>query len=125
MAHQWVAEVLIARKAASKNVTLPHRYWVSDPYWAKEFTRQVQQAGRLIKLHGEEAVMNIVKRESWSYSLMNPEILAAIKAEGIKIKNRPEPAEEKPVENPNVFSPVKKSKKSLLGKLNERNQEET
>ena len=47
-----------------------------------------------------------------------------IKEESEIIKNR-KLSEEKPVEDPNTFTPVKKTKKSLLGKLNERNKEET
>lgn len=124
MAHQWVAEVLVDRKAKKENKSLTYKYWKEDALWKKEFAKQVRQAGILIKRHGEEAVMKVIKKESWTYSLYNKEIIAAIKKEGEIIKNRPV-STEKPVENPNIFIPVKKTKKSLLGKLNERNQEET
>lgn len=124
MAHQWVAEVLVDRKAKSQSKTLPYKYWKEDKVWAAEFTRQVQQAGKLISKYGEEAVLNIIKKESWTYSLMNKDIMSAIKEESAKIKNRVK-TEEKPIEDPNIFIPVKKNKKSLLGKLNERNKEET
>lgn len=124
MAHQWIAEVLVDRKAKKENKSLPHKYWISDPIWSKEFKKQVQQAGILIKRHGQEAVLNVIKKESWTYSLLNREIIQKIKQESESIKNRVI-SEEKPVENPNNFIPIKKSRKSLLGKLNERNKEET
>ena len=70
--------------------------------------------------------MKVIKRESWTYSLYNKDIIAAIKQEAETIKNRPKPSnEEIVVENPNEFTPIKKAKKSLLGKLNERHKEET
>ena len=124
MAHQWVAEVLVDRKASREKKSLPYKYWKEDPVWAKEFTKQVQQAGILMKRHGQEAVLNVIKKEAWTYSLLNKTIIQKIKEEAEVIKNR-KVSEEKPVEDPNTFTPVKKKKKSLLGKLNERNKEET
>lgn len=126
MAHQWVAEILVDRKAKKDNKALSYKYWTTEEKWKKEFAKQVMQAGILIKRHGEEAVIKVIKKESWTYSLFNRDIIAKIKQESEAIKKKPKPkVEDKPIENPNEFTPIKKTKKSLLGKLNERNKEET
>ncbi len=115
MAHQWVAEILVDRKAKKSKTTLPDKYWKTNKVWAEEFTKQVRQAGLLIKRHGEEAVTTIIRQEAWTFSLYNKEIIDKIKLKSAEIKNR---STETVTETSDVneFKKVER-KKSLLGKL--------
>ena len=81
MPHQWVAEILVKRKATREEFVLPDRFWLSNDDWAKEFSKQVQQAAKLIKKYSEEAVLNFVKNNPWKFSLFTKANIEAVKNE--------------------------------------------
>lgn len=116
--HQWVAEVLVQRKAQREEKTLPFRFWLdSKSDWTKELRKQVQQAAKLIKKYSEEALLNFLKNNQWNYSLFSQLSLERIEKEQYIIDNRPEP-KEIIVEDAFEYTQRKTVKKSLLGKLN-------
>lgn len=116
MAHQWVAEVLIERKAKKFKTSLPHKFWLEKNEWTKEFVKQTQQAARLIKKYGEESVTSIIRIENWTYSLYNKDIIAKIREKSIEIKNRSKETVTE-VSNTTEFKQVVNKKKTLFGKL--------
>jgi hypothetical protein len=118
MPHQWVAEVLVKRKADREEKPLPFKFWTDNKnVWTKEFRKQVQQASKLIKKYSEEAILNFMKNNPWNYSLFSKLSLEKIEKEHYIIVNRPE-VKTIEVEDANEYIHRKTSKKSLLGKLN-------
>lgn len=117
--HQFVAEVLVKRKAEREEKHLPDKFWLDyHCEWTKEFRKQVQQAAKLIKKYSEEALLNFVKNNKWNYSLFSKLSLERIEKEQYIINNRPE---EKNIEVEDAFEYIQRkntTKKSLLGKLN-------
>ena len=79
MAHQWIAEVAVDRKAKKERVALPYKYWNDGGKWAKEYRGQVTQAGRLLKTYHPQALINAMVEVKWCWSLRAPQLLAAIK----------------------------------------------
>lgn len=117
MPHQWVAEVLVKRKAAREEIVLADRFWLSNDEWSKEFRKQVQQAAKLIKKYSEEAVLSFVKNNPWKFSLFTKANIEFIKEEQAIIDSRVITTEIV-VEDAFQFISRKNNKKSLLGKLN-------
>ena len=116
MAHQWIGEVLIQRKAEREKVSLPHKYWVDNEEWAKALKLQIQQAAKLIKKYSEEAVTKVVRQKHWIYSLLPGFVIDDIKKEQLIIDNR-QLTTVTEVSDSNVFEQRKAPKKSLRGKL--------
>lgn len=116
MPHQWVAEILVQRKADRDKFVLPDRFWLDNNEYSKEFSKQVQQAAKLIKKYSEEAVLNFIKNNPWKFSLFTKENIENIQKEQYIIDNR----QVKEIEIQDAFEFVnrKNNKKSLLGKLN-------
>ena len=118
MAHQWIGEVLVDRKAQKEKVALPHKYWVDNEEWAKVLKLQIQQAAKLIRKYSEEAVTKVVRQKHWIYSLMPKFVIEDIEKEQKLIDLRQNTAIAVEVSNPEVFEQRKTVKKSLMGKLN-------
>lgn len=117
MAHQWIAEVLVQRKAKRDKVALPDKFWKDkDSIWSKELKKQVQQAAKLIKKYSEEAVLNFLKNNQYKFSLFPKDNVEKIKDEQNIIDSRVQST----VETHSAFEYIqpRKHKKSLLGKLN-------
>lgn len=126
MAHQYIAEIMVDRKAFKEKAHLPYKYWTTDEKWQKEFKMQVQQAGKLLKKYSVKAIMNALNSNLWCYSLLSPKLLEAIKIEHNKIILQESQAknEEIIVQSTEEFIPIKKSG-GLLGKLNENRNKKT
>lgn len=84
-AAQWVAEKLCERKAAQEKRRLGRQFW-KDPEWAAVFRQQVAALQRLIKAHGEAAVVATLKRADvdWCCSAGAKQFRAAVVAEAAK-----------------------------------------
>lgn len=116
MPHQWVAEVLVKRKAEREGVILHDRFWLNKNDYSKEFRKQVQQAAKLIKRYSEEALLLFVKNNPWKFSLFVKTNIESIKKEQELIDSRV--VTEIITEDAFQFISRKSNKKSLLGKLN-------
>lgn len=116
MPHQWVAEVLVKRKASREDIVLADRFWLANDEWSKEFSKQVQQAAKLIKKYSEEAVLSFVKNNPWKFSLFTKANIESIKQEQEIINSRV--ITEIVTQDAFQFISRKNNKKSLLGKLN-------
>lgn len=121
--HQWVAEVLVKRKADRAEYVLPYKFWTENSEWTKEYRKQVQQAAKLINKYSEEAVLSFMKNNQWNYSLFSKLSLEKIQKEHDIISSR---ASSKEIEVQDAFTYIKPktNKKSLLGKLNGKKENE-
>lgn len=59
---------MVRREYARKNITLPAKFWNLQPYKAS-YCRQMQLASKLVRAYGEQAVQNVIDRETWAFSL--------------------------------------------------------
>lgn len=116
MAHQWVAEILVQRKADRDKYVLHDKFWLGSDDYSKEFRKQVQQAAKLIKKYSEEAVLTFIKNNPWKFSLFTKENIENIQKEQYIIDNRN--IVEIETQDAFEFISKKSNKKSLLGKLN-------
>ena len=126
MAHQYIAEIMVDRKAFNEKAHLPYKYWTTDEKWKKEFKMQVQQAGKLLKKYSVQAIMSAINKNLWCYSLLNPTLIEDIKKEQriITLQESQAKNEEIVVKSTEEFIPIKKSG-GLLGKLNENRNKKT
>lgn len=69
-AHQYIAEILTDREARRNNKTLTYKYWSTDPHWSKVFKKNVVLAGKYIKTYSPMAIITVVNKESWCYSIL-------------------------------------------------------
>lgn len=117
MPHQWIAEVLVQRKAERDKVVLPDKFWKDqDSPWSKELKKQVQQAAKLIKKYSEEAVLNFLKNNKYKFSLLTKQNIEKIAEEQYIIDNRVKSVVQ--TESAYDYIQPKKHKKNLLGRLN-------
>lgn len=115
---QYIAEILCTRKSEYENVgSLPYKFW-NTKKWKWTFQKQVIEANKLIKKHGESAVVRAVESLPRVFSLRHPLVNPEIEKQKQLIKTQ-ESKERKVVEikeNPTVR---KKSfgKKSIFNKI--------
>jgi hypothetical protein len=117
-AHQYIAELIVKRKADKLKEILPNKYWnLKDNKWAKEYRSQVQQSARLTKKYSPIAITRAMTNLSWCYSLFNKTLLEEIKKEQ-KVLDSQNKLPSKTVEISKETKPAKAfSRKNKLGKL--------
>lgn len=78
--HQYLAEIMVKRHAEKKGVVLTYKYWnKKDNFWAKEFKKQVTEAGKLLRKYSIRAIMNSLNEVKWAYSLRTKKLIDEIK----------------------------------------------
>mgnify|MGYP003114940171 CR=1 FL=1 len=115
----YVAEMMCIRNAEHKNKGhLPHRFWNKKP-WDWTFKRQLYAANKIIKEHGEEALVKAVHSSEFKgiYSLNNKRAIGIIKKYEIIIAQNSNKKQELEIKD----NPKKRSKnfgkRSSLDKL--------
>lgn len=117
MTHQYIAELMVARKAAKLNKDLPYKYWNGTDEWAKEFKSQVGTAAQLLKKYSSSVIIKAILAVKWAYSLRTAKLVEEIEkqhkieTEQSKIVHRIDVVTE-----PKVFGKTEK-KISYLGRL--------
>lgn len=117
MAHQYIAELMVARKAKQQGKDLPYKYWNDDNEWAKEFRSQVSSAAQLLKKYSVKAIIKAILNIKWAYSLRAKKLLDEIEKQQ-KIIDHENTLQHNinVVEKPEIKeAPVRKV--SLLGRL--------
>jgi len=117
LAHQYITEIVVDRKARRDKIELPYKYWLSIEKWKKEFKTQVQQAGKLLKKYDPKAIINALNNNKWCYSLMSPVLLKSIAIEQNKLNLEVVSEKEITTTDENQFSKTTR-KTGLLGKIN-------
>lgn len=120
MASQYIAEIIVTRKAHKDGVVLEYKYWNNkDHRYHKEFKSQVSQSAKLLQKYQCRSIISTLNELSWCFSLRNPTFLKRITEKDTILRKKQEEASKKVIQvnNPNSFSPVKQGKQSILSKL--------
>lgn len=117
---QYIAELLVARKAKRENVTLPAQYWKNPNYkvWKNEFTKQILGLNKLVKLYSEESILKSIIQNDWSYSIYSSKLIDDIREEQRK-ENLVVPVEHVSIIESINSIPNRFGKKSKRSKLDE------
>ena len=116
---QWVAEILVKRKAEFQGVVLPYKFWTINGPWKAEFIKQVSQVHNLLKDFDEQAIINFVNNNPKAFSVRPKYNIQRISNEqALLLKNKSEEVTKNiEISDPNKFKKVL-SKTTLFGKLN-------
>lgn len=119
MPQQYIAELIVKRKADKKGETLTYKYWNEDSHWAKEFKGQVAQAAKLLKTYDSKAIIKTLQQLSWCWSLRNKTFMSRLKQEQKKVdREKAKPVKQIETTNTDKFRKVNQKKKGgLLGKI--------
>jgi hypothetical protein len=119
-AHQYIAEIVVKRKADYNREALPFKYWnIKDNKWAKEYKIQVVHSGKLISKYSSSAIISALDIYHWCYSLGNKTFLDEVKRQQ-KILDERDKQPKQEVNTDSIDKEVKqtfKKKKGILGKL--------
>jgi hypothetical protein len=77
-AHQYIAEIMVSRKAAKQGKDLPYKYWNGSDEWAKEFKSQVASAAQLLNKYSSSVIIKAVLNVKWAYSLRTAKLISEI-----------------------------------------------
>lgn len=124
MASQYIAEIIVSRKASKEGFKLEYKYWNNKEHkYHKEFKAQVAQAAKLVKKFRCRSIVLSLKELYWCYSLRSPVFLKHLAGkDAILLKNEEEAAKKTiEVSDPNKISKSVTSRKSMLAKLKEIN----
>lgn len=116
----YVAEIMCMKYAEFKNVgSLPFKFWNVKP-WDWTFKKQLIAARKLIKEHGEEAIVKAIHSKEWGkiFSLNNKRTIPIIKKYAkIVEEEKKKEAQKLDVQEDAVARKTTFGKKSKLGKL--------
>lgn len=82
-----IAEQMIRREYDKKMITLPIKFWNLPDYKGK-YQLQMRLAAKLIRAYGEEAVQNVIDRETWCWSLAAKKLPDLMEAEAANLNKR-------------------------------------
>lgn len=78
---------MVRREYNKKMVTLPVKFWNLVEYKGK-YQLQMRLAAKLIRTYGEEAVQNVIDRETWCWSLAAKKLPDLMEAEAANLSKR-------------------------------------
>lgn len=96
--HQYLAEIMVKRKADREGYVLPYKYWNGKGKWANEFRSQVTQSGKILKKFSIRAIMNALSEVKWVYSLRSAPLLRECEKQQLILDN----LEKKSIQNVNT-----------------------
>lgn len=112
-----IAELMVRRSYARKNLCIPQKFW-NLPEYRPSYQHQMRLAARLARTYGTEVLTNVLLKEEWCFSLAAKTLANLFEVE----KNRLEMAKlakdiKKPVEVVDTELPlfrVEEKKKTIL-----------
>jgi len=121
MQHQYIAEVIIKRKAEKDKVPLTFKFWNDKEHiYFKEFRSQVTQAAKLCKKHNAKVIVKTLNELFWCFSLRNQKFLDKLEKNGILNTKREQESKERTIETTptdKAFISKVGKKESLLNKM--------
>lgn len=81
----YLAELVMVRKYEKGRKKLPPKFW-NLPEYKEEFQKQLIKAVSLSKIFDEQALLAVLKREKWIFSLYVKRLPNMIKVEERKVK---------------------------------------
>ena len=85
MSRERLAETMVRREYAKKGKNLPDKFW-NLPEYRPSYQNQMRFASKLYRTYSEEAVWNVVNRETWIFSLALKKLSNMIEVEENRIK---------------------------------------
>lgn len=79
-----LVNLVMSRKYEKQGVKLPPKYW-NLPKYKKEYQQQVMVAAKLIKAYDQQAILNVITKETWCWSLFAKRLPELIEVEQQKI----------------------------------------
>jgi hypothetical protein len=95
---QYIAEILITRRAKKEKKPLPHKFW-NDDNWKKKFKVEMIAINSLLKIYDEMAVVKALESQKGKtiYSIRCPWLDELIEEEQTKLQQTPEIQKDIPV----------------------------
>lgn len=100
-----IVQLIITRKYNKQGITLPDNFW-RLPKYKDEYKKQAMVAAKLLRVYSAKAILNVLEKESWCWSLHAKRLPDLIEKEQTsldiekKIQELKEPQESKPVDLP-------------------------
>lgn len=119
MGHQYIAEIIVKRKAEKTKVVLEYKYWNNpDHKFAKEFRSQVTQAAKLIKTYDAKTIIKTLNELFWCFSLRQKKFLELLQKNHIIVERQKTAASEQTIKITNNTSSYKKNNTNKMTTLN-------
>ena len=117
-ASQYITELVCEKKAQREKKELPMKFW-EDKEWCKYYKYQITLANKLIKQHGEDAIVAALRdKRCWStYSLRSPFLKKIIEEKAQQVIERPASTEYNINDAKEVKHKTNNNKKSIISKL--------
>lgn len=80
-----IAEEMIRREYLKKSVTLPAKFW-NLPEYKPKYQMQMRLGAKFIRTYGEDAVTNVINRETWCFSLAAKKLPDMFELEASRLK---------------------------------------
>jgi len=127
MASQYIAEIIVSRKANKDGIKLEYKYWNNkDHKYHKQFKYQVSQAAILLKKYRCRSIIITLNEMAWCFSLKNPKFLQRVEQKNAILLKSEEEARCRVIQVTDttaVSKPVS-SNKTMLSKLRKINGKE-
>jgi hypothetical protein len=127
MASQYIAEIIVSRKANKDGVKLEYKYWNNkDHKYHKQFKYQVSQAAILLKKYRCKAIVITLNEMYWCFSLKNPKFLKQLESRNAILLKSEEEARKRVIEVTDATAVSKPivSNKTMLSRLRKINGKE-
>ena len=80
MTRDKLVEMMVRRQYLKKGVNLPPHFW-NLPDYKRDYRREVMLAAKLYRAYSEEAITNVMERETWCFSLAAKKLANMIEIE--------------------------------------------
>lgn len=114
-----IAEEMIRREYRRKYLDLPAKFW-NLPEYKQKYQNQMRFASKFVRTYGEEVVWNVLKKETWCFSLAAKSLPNLMEIEANRLKNKElvqEIQESRPVEKVDESVPLFRVKTNNTNKL--------
>lgn len=106
-----LVQLILTRKYNKQGITLPDKFW-NLPKYKEEYRLQSMFAAKLFRAYSSEAIFNVIRRESWCWSLKAKKIPDMIEVEQARLLTESKIKElkesEKPVDLPSGLPTFRK-----------------
>ena len=82
-----IVTTVMRRKYEKLGVTLPHKYW-NLPEYKPEYRQQMIMASKFMKAYDIDAILNVLNKETWCFSLYAKQLPELIELEQSRLKKQ-------------------------------------
>jgi hypothetical protein len=119
-AAQYITEIICENKAKRDKEDLHYRFWVSKK-WAAYYRNQIASANKLLTQYDAESIVAALNSDEARkiYSLRAPHLVPIIEQKKLILESKNQTLTINPDRNPNKTFEQNNTKRSLLSKLKE------